>query len=198
MVGNAVPTTVWSSATSMVTNEIPIIASSDSRNGRTCPLEWWAAVWTAIFVGATFDESNNFKILARRVIQAGDGQTRSDRQGERWNRFQSPRDHAVPGGSGRARAKHTGKPVADDEADGHARRAGRENDRPAAGFRDRQDQRRDSSRCASAEHRAAHARQAARRTPNPTSRATCCTSSRWQRPARRAAHSASRCRSSCR
>ena len=49
MVGNAVPTTVWSSATSMVTNEIPIIASSDSRNGKTCPLEWWAAVWTAIF-----------------------------------------------------------------------------------------------------------------------------------------------------
>jgi hypothetical protein len=49
MVGSAVPTTVWSSATSIVTNEMPSIASKDSRKGKTCPLEWWAAVWTAIF-----------------------------------------------------------------------------------------------------------------------------------------------------
>ncbi len=37
MVGSAVPTTVWSSATSMVTKEMPSIAKSDSRNGRDLP-----------------------------------------------------------------------------------------------------------------------------------------------------------------
>jgi len=36
MRGIAVPTMVWSSATSIVTKAMPSIASSDSRNGRRC------------------------------------------------------------------------------------------------------------------------------------------------------------------
>ena len=86
MVGNAVRR-VWSSATSMVTNEIPIIASSDSRNGRTCPLEWCGSM-DGHFVGATFDESNNFKILARRVIRLATvklAQTAKEKDGTDFN-----------------------------------------------------------------------------------------------------------------
>ncbi|PNW90037.1 hypothetical protein CF641_37205, partial [Burkholderia pseudomallei] len=54
VVGTAVPTTVWPSATSILTKEMPSIASSDTRNGRTCPLECRAAVWPAIVCSCNF------------------------------------------------------------------------------------------------------------------------------------------------